>query len=168
MKTAAVAGVCLLAGIAWGGQAAARKPSTFTDETYRFTIPAPAFPKAKSGDSVVPVVMFAPAESDHTPNVQVTVHQVALKLEEYRRAQLDQVKRAGWKVNAETKVKVSGREAILFDYEGPHQGRELRWLALALVDRDRAFLVTAAALKAGFAKVEKEFRTCLEGFKLAD
>jgi hypothetical protein len=47
------------------------------------------------------------------------------------------------------------------------EGKDLRFLALAVVDTDRVFLTTCTALKSRFQEDEPEFRACLDSFKLA-
>lgn len=63
---------------------------------------------------------------------------------------------------------VSGREALIFEYEGSPEGEALRFLALAVFDLDRVFLVTCAASSDMFPNYEKEFRACIESFRVQD
>ena len=152
------------AGAAWAA-AAARKPSVYQDGLYGFSIQAPAFPMAPPGATVVPVMLFAPAEDKFAANVNVVVQQVALSRDGFRQLSLAQFRQAGFKVNADRDLTVFGKPAILWDYEGSAGGRDLHWLALAVIDTDRVFLVTCTALKDAFPKYEQEFHTCVNSFR---
>ena len=153
------------AGAAWAAAAAARKPSVYQDGLYGFSIQAPAFPMAPPGSMVIPVAMMASAEDKFTANVNVMVQQVALSRDGYRQLSLAQFKQAGFKVNVDRDLTVSGKPAILWDYEGSMGGRDVHWLALAVIDTERVFLVTCTALKDTFGKYEQEFHTCVNSFK---
>ena len=152
------------AGAAWAA-AAARKPSVYQDGLYGFSIQAPAFPMAPPGAMAVPVVMTAPAEDKFAASVNVVVQQVALSRDGYRQLSLAQFKQAGFKVNVDRDLTVFGKPAILWDYEGSAAGRDLHWLALAVIDTERVFLVTCTAPKDTFGKYEQEFHTCVNSFR---
>ena len=151
------------AGAAWA--AAARRPTVYQDGLYGFSIQAPAFPMAPPGAMVVPVMMTAPAEDKFAANVNVMVQQVALSRDGFRQLSLAQFKQAGFKVNVDRDLTVFGKDAILWDYEGSAGGRDLHWLALAVIDTERVFLVTCTALKDAFPKYEQEFHTCVNSFR---
>jgi hypothetical protein len=146
--------------------AAVRGPSVYQDSVYGFSINAPAFPAAGKGANVVPVVMMAPADEGFSSNVNVSVQTVAVSRDAYRDLSTAQFKQAGWKVNAQRNATVSGKDAIFWDYEGTQGGKELRWLALTVVDTDRVYIITCTALKEAFPKYEKEFQACLNSFRL--
>ena len=152
------------AGAAWAA-VAARKPSVYQDGLYGFSIQAPAFPMAPPGSMVIPVMMTAPAEDKFAANVNVVVQQVTLSRDGFRQLSLAQFKQAGFKVNVDRNLTVFGKPAILWDYEGAMAGRDLHWLALAVIDTERVFLVTCTALKDTFGKYEQEFHTCVNSFK---
>lgn len=141
--------------------------STYTDASYGFTIRAPAFPKAPKGTGAMVVTMMAPPENMFASNVNVMVQNVSMKREAYRDLSRGQFKAMGYNVHTERELEVSGRDAVLWDYEGKVGGRELRWLTLAVMDKERVCLVTCTGLKDGFEKYEKEFRACLDSFRLA-
>jgi len=151
------------AGAAWA--AAARRPTVYQDGLYGFSIQAPAFPMAPPGAMVVPVMMTAPAEDKFAANVNVVVQQMALSRDGYRQLSLAHFKQAGFKVNVDRDLTVFGKPAILWDYEGAAGGRDLHWLALAVIDTERVFLVTCTASKDTFGKYEQEFHTCVNSFR---
>ena len=152
------------AGAAWAA-VVARKPSVYQDGLYGFSIQAPAFPMAPPGSMVIPVMMTAPAEDKFAANVNVAVQQVTLSRDGFRQLSLAQFKQAGFKVNVDRDLTVFGKPAILWDYEGSAGGRDLHWLALAVIDTERVFLVTCTAPKDTFGKYEQEFHTCVNSFK---
>ncbi|HXX94468.1 MAG TPA: hypothetical protein VEN81_12600 [Planctomycetota bacterium] len=144
------------------------KPSVYTDSVYGFSIQAPAFPPAATGSSATPVMLVAPSEDNFASNVNVMVLNAAVSLEDYQAQSLKEFKAMGLKENSETKSKIAGRDAIVWDYEGKLQGNELRWLAAAIAAKDKVYLITCTTLKKHFEKHEKEFRACLESFKLSE
>ena len=153
------------AGAAWAAAVAARRPSVYQDGLYGFSIQTPAFPMAPPGSTVVPVMLFAPTEDKFAANVNVMVQQAALSRDGFRQLSLAQFKQAGFKVNADRDLTVFGKPAILWDYEGAMGGRDLHWLALAVIDTERVFLVTCTAPKDTFGKYEQEFHTCVNSFR---
>lgn len=170
MRGKAAVAIVVLASLTvlLGAEGPEHKASTYTDALYGFTIQAPQFPKAAAGTGVVPVMMYAPAESGFAANVNVMVQRVATTRKEYRETSRAQFEGMGLRQNPDSDVTVSGRKAIIFDYEGNMGGQELRWLALAVVDNEQVLLVTCTARKDSFAKYEKEFRACIDSFRLLD
>lgn len=170
MKTKAVIVVGLAAALAFllGADQPAQGPSVYTDTLYGFTVEAPRFPKAAANTSVVPIAMHAPIDQAFVANVRATVQRIATSRQDFRQLSLAQFKVAGWRVNLDTDVTVSGREAVVFDYEGTVGGRALRWLALAVIDKEQVYLLTCTATKDTFSKYEKAFRDCVDSFKLTD
>jgi len=164
-KVASVLLVAVIgAGAAWAAAVAVHKPSVYQDGLYGFSLQGPAFPAAEKGSNVTPVMLLGPAQNGFAGNVNVMVQQVAVTRDAYRKISTDGFKAAGFKVNADRNMTVSGKDAILFDYEGTQQGLQLRFLALAVIDKERVFVVTGTALKDSFP--EKEFMACLNSFRL--
>ena len=48
------------------------------------------------------------------------------------------------------------------------QGRELRFLCVAVLDKGRVILATCTAPKADFAQYEKVFHACLDSLRLTE
>jgi len=164
MKSIALA---ILLAVPAAGLARPAAPSIYTDGTHGFRIQAPAFPKTKIG-SVIPVMFLGPPNEGFSPNANVMVQYTNAGLEGYRELTLGQFKASGMTVHAVENRKVSGRDALFFDYSGRQGTRDLRWLALAVVEKDRVFLTTCTAPKDDFPALEKEFRACLGSFSVAD
>jgi hypothetical protein len=144
------------------------KPSAYTDGLYGFSLNAPGFPGAGEGQTALRALFFAAAEKGFADNVNVGVQGTDMTLEQYVELSAGQFKQAGFKVNSQARKKVSGREAVAWDYEGRQGGRELRWLALAVADKSRVFLVTCTASKETFERRRMGFEACLESFKLPE
>lgn len=143
-------------------------PSTYRDGLYGFTIQAPQFPAAAEGTGVMPVMFMGPGSDGFASNINVGVQKTTTTLDAYVALSKAQFEAAGFKVTSETRRKVSGKDGVVFEYAGKAQGRELRWLALAVVDADRVFVITATATPDGFGKIEKEFRACLDSFRIGE
>ena len=77
------------------------------------------------------------------------------------------VKQAGFKVLSEEKKKVSGRDAVLWEYEGDLRGRAMKWISLAVADTDRVYLATGTSA-AGDEALSQEFKASLETFKVGE
>ena len=166
MKLVYAVGGLVLTGGLFAAQEPAPPQSNYTDSTYGFAIDAPAFPKAGPGQPGVPVIMSGPAADGFASNVNVNIQQVATTRKEYLEQSLDQMRQVGLKVHSTSDVTVSGRDAIRLDYEGTISGRELHFLALAVIEKDRVVLVTCTALAKAFKEVEPAFRASLDSFRL--
>lgn len=144
-----------------------QSPSRYQDARYGYSIEAPVFPEIPAGSTVVPVLFTGPSDEGFAPSVNVMIQKTAITLDEYVKLSKVQFDEAGLKVRSETRRKVSGREAVFWEYEGTLNDRELRWLSLAVVDTDRVYLITATLLSRQFASLEKQMNACLESLKLA-
>jgi hypothetical protein len=160
-----VIGGLVFTSLGWSAQKASTMVSAYTDATYGFTIHAPSFPKATRG-TVVPLMMYAPPEDQFATNVNVGVQSVQMSRKAYRDASVAQFQKLGFKINSERNTTVSGKDAIFWDYEGTMAGRSMRFLALAVMDRDRVIVATGTALRENFPRYEPAFRTCLDSFRI--
>lgn len=168
MRSARLAGLLVLLplGLALATGAMQAKHSSYTDAVYNFKLDPPSFPPAADGSSITAATFLAPPDKDFAANVNVMVQKVAMTRDQYAELTRSQFKSAGLKVNSEKALSVSGKEAMLWDYEGSMQNRELRFLSLAVADKAQVYLVTCTALKAEFPKYEKEFHACVDSFTL--
>jgi hypothetical protein len=163
----AVVGVVALVavGVLVAAQVVAPAGPSYVDPAYGFSIRGPAFPKVDQG-TVIPVMFCAPAENSFASNVNIIVESRTTTREAYRKASLDQFKTMGFTVTSDKDATIAGKDAFLVNYEGTMQGRDVRWLAMCVIDTNRVFVITCTALKEGFPKVEKEFLACVNSFKL--
>ena len=144
------------------------KPSVYSDGLYGFSIEAPSFGRVEKGGTVIPVMLLGPSENKFASNVNVVVQAKASTRAAFRALTLEEFRQYGFKVNSDREVTVSGRDAIIFDYEGTQQGRDLRFLALAVIDKERVFVVTCTAPKELYKTYETKFQACLDTFKVTD
>ncbi len=144
----------MLIGTTWAAQATKARRSSYTDETYGFALEAPRFPGAGPNQAGMPLVVSGPPEGGFASNVNVGIQATRTTRQGYRDLSLGQFRQLGFKVNSARDVTVSGREAIRLDYEGQLQRRDLHFLSLAIVDKDRVVLVTCTTTPAAFPAVE--------------
>ncbi len=145
----------------------AAKRSHYADAYYGFSIDAPRFPANDAAVNIIPVVFTGPGRDGFASNVNVTVQRTKTTAEAYRELSIGQFKQLDFKVNAERTSKLSGRDAVEFDYQGKVQDRDLRFLSLAVIDTERVILVTCTATTEAFPAVEAEFRVCIASLRLA-
>ena len=142
-------------------------PSRYTNGAYGFSIQPPAFSRAAKNSVIQAAMFFAPAREGFAANLNVMVQEVKMSLDEYCTLSKGQFKQAGFQVLSEARKKISGRDAVLWEYEGELQGRAMKWTSLAVADTDRVYLVTGTSAIDDNA-LSKEFKASLESFKLAE
>lgn len=156
--------VGLIAGAAFAGVA---KPSTYVNGQYGFSLTPPRFPDVEKRVATVFQASAAPVDGAEA-NLNVQVQPMNMDRAQYRALSLKQFQKEGWTVTSDKDLTVSGRDAILWDFEGKCGDEEYRWLALAVIDKPRVILATCTSLKRHFAGHEKEFRASLESFGMAE
>lgn len=168
MKT--TIGICLAVltflSLALADDKAPEPSATFTDQTYGYTIDAPAFPKAPQGTQVTRVIMLGPAENRFASNVNVIVQQVQTSRDQVRDTSLQQFKNLGLTVTSHRNATIAGKDAVIFDSQGKQQGRDLRFLSAAVIDTNRVFVITCTTPQELFDKHKKAFEDCINSFKL--
>jgi len=162
------AALTLAATDALARPARAAAPSSYSNGAYGFSITPPAFPKVEKDSGTQTAMFFAPGKNNFAGNLGVMVQTVKMTLEDYIKLSRDQFEKGGLKVGTESKVKVSGRDAILWEYEGAAQGRKLRFMALAVVDADRVFLITGTSTQDDYETLSKEFKASIDSFKILE
>ncbi len=168
MKYVVTISLAVLAVAGWlvAGEATQRLPSTYVDTTYGFRVQAPPFGPAPAGGNVVPVMLLGPAKDGFSPNLNVMIQLTKTTRDAFRKLSLDQFKQMGFTVHKVEERQVGGKDALLIEYLGKQQGRELRWLALAVIDTDRVYLATCTALASAFEASRPGFAACLDSFAL--
>jgi len=165
---AAGAVLTLAATDALARPARAAAPSAYSNSVYGFSIAPPTFPRVEKDSGTQTAMFFAPGKNNFAGNLGVMVQTVKMTLEDYVKLSRDQFEKGGLKVGTESKLKVSGRDAVLWEYEGASQGRKLKFMALAVVDADRVFLVTGTSTQDDYEALSKEFRASIDSFKIQD
>jgi hypothetical protein len=140
LSQVAVVVAALLAGSAWGFQKGAETRSIYKDTTHGFTIETPRFPG--SGRKVPGLVFSAsgPPVGKFAPNVNVMIQDTSITRKGFVDLTVEQLKQLGMKLNSQRMLKVAGRDAVEFDYQGAINGLDLRFLALAVIEKDRVIL----------------------------
>jgi hypothetical protein len=158
--------VLLLLSTAWAYQKVVKR-SKYVDETYGYTIETPKFPGAGPTTPGTALIVTGPAADGFAPNVNVNIQATATTAKAFHDLSVGQFKQLGCKLNSDRQIKVSGRDAVEFDYEGTLGGdKTLRFLSLAVIDKDRVILVTCTASPESFKTLEAEFRACINSLKL--
>ena len=133
-----------------------------------FSLTAPAFPAPAGGEPAARFIPLGPGTDGFAPNANVVVQANDAPLDAYIEVSVEQFGEAGFRLNGMIRTRVSGRDAVQFDYEGIRQGAAFRWLALAVADAGRVVLVTCTARREDFERHEAGMRACLESFRLED
>jgi hypothetical protein len=149
-------------------QSRVESPSSYTNGAYGFSLVPPTFPKAEKDSGSQAAMFFAPGKNGFAANLGIMVQSVKMTLDEYVALSRDQFEKSGIKIGTEAKLKVSGRDAVLWEYEGAAKERRLKWMALAVVDGDRVFLITGTSAQDDYDALSKEFKASLISFKILD
>jgi hypothetical protein len=161
----AFAGAAGADALARPGRAAG--PSQYTDGTYNFSLVPPAFAKAEKGAAHTVATFFAPTRENFAANLVVIVQHLKTTLDEFVENSKGDLQKLGLKAVVERKQKVSGRDAVYWEYESAQQRRPLKVFSLAVLDGERLFIVNGTSL-ASDAEVQTQFRASVDSFRLAD
>ena len=170
LRTSAVCMVLLLAGASPvpPAQSASGAPesSRFVDPTYRISLAAPAFPVAK--ERTVFATFQGPSEDGFASNVTLVMDPGATTRDEYLKAFLAEIKETNPRYAARPAVnlQVSGKDAVILDYDFGQGGRRLRFLQLAVFTESRVYILTCTAPVDTFKNYEAQFRKCIDTFRL--
>ena len=171
MRKTVIAFVCglIVAGTAWSFQNVVKR-SRYTDEVYGYTIDAPRLPGSGANVEGRSVAFSGPSVDGFVSNVNVMVQAIKTTRNDHRALTLEQIKKLGAKLNSDRDLTVSGRDAMMIDFEGKLGSgvRELRFLILSVIDKDRVFLVTCTATPEAFPAALAEFNACIATFRLKD
>lgn len=140
--------------------------SEFRDAQFGFSLAPPRFGAPAEGTSLVRLVVTGPPDGGFSPSVNVTVQETRTTREAFVRLSEAQFQEAGLKLHSKENRTVSGRPAVLLDYEGSLGGPRLRFLALAVILPDRVLLATCTGLASKYPSLEPVFRQSLDSFKL--
>jgi hypothetical protein len=143
---------------AWG--------SDFKDTKFGYSVSPPEFSGPPPGTVAIRLNVLAPPEDGFSANMGVMIQEVKITREEFIALTKEQLGVARMTLRSSSKRDVSGQPAALFDYDGQVNGRNLRFLQLAVILPERVLLLTYTAPVSAFAGLEAEFRRSLETFKL--
>jgi hypothetical protein len=157
-------GLLLGAGTAWSFQHATKR-SHYKEELYGYSLDAPRFPMVDQGKSGLTTIFTAPSVDGFSSNVTVVIQGNRTTRDSYRKTSRAEYKTIGAKIISERDLTVSGRDAYEVELEANRQGRDLHFLTLAVIDRERVVLITCTATVGEFPKHEAELRACLGSFR---
>lgn len=142
----------------------AQNPSLYRDESLGFSISPLALDLPAAGSFTVSAFSLPPRQGfTANVNLRLTLNTTLAAFDTQSDREFQAV---GAEVISRRELEVSNRPAIETDYRMTFQGRQLRFLALAVEDGDRVFLLTATSLEGLFEDYEPEFRRVLASFTL--
>ncbi len=144
-----------------------KESATYHDKLYGFAFEAPRFEKAAKTEQAHILSLLGRAKHGFQDNVNIVL-QPPTKRKQYVETTRTQLEGLGLTVNATTNTTVSGRDAVIMEYEGAVNGRALHFLVLGVFDDDHVYLLTCTSSRESWEDLEKGFRACLASFKLDD
>lgn len=174
LKCLTAAAFAFMVGAVWGREFAQKK-STYVDAIYGFSIEPPAYKKAPFGTSITPAMFTGPGIGANAANVNITITNASVTREEHIEKTLRNFEQLKYKLHSKEELEVGGRPAVLWDYSaalrtqdarGQETTVDLRFLVLAVIDRDRIVLLTCSAGKDAFQDLRKTYGDCIASFKL--
>ncbi len=161
----AFAGAAATEALARPGRATG--PSQYTDGTYNFSLVPPAFAKVEKDAAHTVATFFAPTRDNFAANLVVIVQRVKTTLDQFVENSKGDLQKLGLRAVVERKLKVSGRDAVYWEYESAQQRRPLKVISLAVLDGERLFVVNGTSLAAD-ADAQKQFKAGVDSFRIAD
>lgn len=158
-----VAGVLVAAAVLYAETPPGK--SLYRDAVNGFSLTPPVFPKVPEGSTATLAFLMAPPKNNFSSNLNVVI-QPASTRKDYREANNKGLASQGWEIVSDKDLQVAGHDAMLIEYKGVMNERNLHWLALAVMDDHRVVLATCTALEEEFQNLEKPFRECLESIQL--
>lgn len=140
--------------------------STYVNAEYGFTLQPPGFSLTPPGGNTIAASFSAPGKNNFATTVNVVVQGAKTTRDQYIADTMKSFEAMGMKVNSKKLLQVNGHDAVSFEYEGKLSGRDLRFNALAVIDRDRVILMTGAALQADFAEHSAAIQQSLDSFRM--
>ena len=156
-----------LRSVTMGREPASPSPTAYVNPQYGFSLEPPAFPEGVKGEINL-FVVYAPPRNGFSSSLCVQAQFFGRTREQYRESGLAEFKRAGIAVVSDKDLTVSGKDAILIEYEdgASVQGQRFHCLALAVFQEGRVLVTTCTAPAGEFQGFEKTFRASLESFRL--
>ena len=161
--------VAMLVASSWSAASAqdrdSKKGSIYKDDALGFSMNPPGF-KAGPGPRVGSVAIFSgPAEAGFAANLNILIQRVGF--DDFIKASDGSFQAAGLEVLSKTMGKAGKHRTCEYLYQGTLQGKALKFLALAVEDGDRVFLLTGTSLQQNFDANEPAFREAISSFALA-
>ena len=130
------------------------RENRYENVIHNFSMQPPQF--AQDSGKLRTIAQFYAAPKDgFAAHVTVQALHMDQSLSAYISTTKKQYKAYGLKIVRMTKQTISGAAAIEMEYEGTMQGRNLRFLTLAIERKDHILLMTGASLKIHMPSYEK-------------
>src|ERR1051325_5807447 len=123
------------------------RSSAYVDSAYHFTFSAPNLGADTASPASRIAMFFGPTVDDFSSNINIMVQNGNMAQAAYHSETLSQFRDAGLKVTVDSLVTVNGTPGIYWEYGGMMQGRDLRFVALALTRREGTYLITGTCLR---------------------
>jgi hypothetical protein len=162
-----LAAAALGAGGGAGTATQGGRAGSYTDAVNGFSMSVPAFAEARQERAVV-VIFQALPEDGFTPNVTVMIDPVKTTREEYLKASEAAIDANNPRANKREArmLKVSGKDAMVLDFDAGMGGRRLRFVQLVVIAEDRVYVVTCTAPVETFGNYQAQFQKCVDSFRL--
>jgi len=155
---------CPLAAMA--ADPAAKPAIHYTDDEAGFSIGLPSLGDLDGSANVTRVIFTGPVDEGFAANCNVQLQFISIGMDGFLELSKRQYRQMGLKVEREERRIVSGRPAILLEAAGTMNGRDLRFLQLAVVTEDRIWLLTCTGLKDENDARRSAFMAAVDSFKL--
>ena len=142
----------------------AQKAGAYKDAARGFSMNPPAFkPGPDLGVGVIAIFM-APPEDGFAANVNLLIQKAGF--DDFIKSSDAGFQAAGFDVQTKKLGKTGTHRSCEFVYKGAIQGKAMKFMALAVENDDRVFLLTATSLEAHYDKYEPVFKDSLASFSL--
>ena len=163
---AVIVGAAALSALSFAAGSASKRV-IYSNAITGISIDGPAFASASRDTLGSQVIILGPVEDNFAPNLNVMIQPAPTPLATYVTTSVEQMKQAGFHVNAQRPTTIAGLPAYILDYEGQAQEKDVHFLAACLKDGDRIVLATCAASKGTFEKNRAAFTASMRSIKIA-
>jgi hypothetical protein len=107
------------------------------------------------------IMMFLPASEGFAPNVNVQMQPYSGGIDAYIDLSKKQFVTSKFNLLKETRL---GKNAVVLEYAGLFQGRDLHWYAKAVATGKRLYMVTSTATNKQWAGAAPKLKACVDSF----
>lgn len=162
-RIALVVTLCIVASLPCRAGASA---GHYEDPAYSFSMAIPSLGESNDALVIQRFAVAGPVQDDFAPNCNVQVQFLATDLDGFMDLTLRQFNAAGLKVVRRDSRRVSDLPAATFEYMGPLNSRDLRFLALVVSGSDRFWLLTCTGLSSTFEQHRAAFTLAIDSFRV--
>lgn len=121
------------------------------------------FDNLKPGFGMV-ATFSAPAENNFAANVNI-IRQPAQNRDDFMAVNKRSVEAMGFEVIDNKAVDINDHEAVETIYTGQMGSLKMKFLSVAIIDRNAVYLITGTATEDSFDKYERNFRRVIDSFQ---